>query len=67
MDNNACLGAYAEEGAARGEGSGCWPRGARSEASAPLSIGGSSRSGLQEALACPGSQQRKPKPGPCFV
>ncbi|MCW1984231.1 hypothetical protein FHY25_004305 [Xanthomonas arboricola] len=51
MDNNACLGACAEDGAVWGDGSGCWPRGARSDASAPLTIGSSSRSALQEALA----------------
>ncbi|MEB2233001.1 hypothetical protein VDS41_16200 [Xanthomonas campestris pv. campestris] len=48
MDNNACLGAYADEGAARGEGSGRWPRGARSEASALLAIGSSSRTACKK-------------------
>ncbi|RJU12574.1 hypothetical protein XcmpCFBP7700_16455 [Xanthomonas campestris] len=53
MDNNACLGACAEDGAVWGDGSGRWPRGARSDASAPLAIGSSSRSALQEAFGLP--------------
>lgn len=48
MDNNGCLGACAEDGAVWGEGSGCWPRGARSEASAPLTIGSSSRTACKK-------------------